>query len=76
MLRDLGTILIAADGPASFLEDGPTSKLLRQILGAVAGFDKAMTVAKLKGAREQANFREAMLTGCTTSPYHRDGNYF
>jgi hypothetical protein len=41
MLRDLGITLIAADSPASFLDDGPTSKLIRQILGAVAEFDKA-----------------------------------
>src|SRR5262245_42660444 len=32
---------------------GPTSKLIRQVLGAVAEFDKAMTVAKLRGARER-----------------------
>jgi len=30
------------------------SKLIRQILGAVSEFDKAMTVAKLKGARDRA----------------------
>jgi DNA invertase Pin-like site-specific DNA recombinase len=54
MLKDLGIVLIAADSPASFLDDGPTSKLIRQILGAVAEFDKAMTVAKLKGARDRA----------------------
>jgi DNA invertase Pin-like site-specific DNA recombinase len=54
MLRDLGITLIAADSPSSFLDDGPTSKLIRQILGAVAEFDKAMTVAKLKGARDRA----------------------
>ena len=53
MLRDLGITLIAADSPTSFLDDGPTSKLIRQILGAVAEFDKAMTVAKLKGARDR-----------------------
>jgi DNA invertase Pin-like site-specific DNA recombinase len=53
MLRELGVTLIAADSPTSFLDDGPTSKLIRQILGAVAEFDKAMTVAKLKGARER-----------------------
>ena len=38
----------------SFLDDGPTSKLIRQILGAVSEFDKAMIVAKLKGARDRA----------------------
>ena len=54
VLRDLGVTLIAADSPDAFLDDGPTSKLIRQILGAVAEFDKAMTVAKLKGARDRA----------------------
>lgn len=53
MLRDLGITLIAADSPTSFLDDGPTSTLIRQILGSVAQFDKAMTVAKLKGARDR-----------------------
>ena len=53
MLKSLGITLIAADSPSSFLDDGPTSTLIRQILGAVAEFDKAMTVAKLRGARER-----------------------
>ena len=53
MLQGLGITLIAADSPSSFLDDGPTSKLIRQILGAVSEFDKAMTVAKLKGARDR-----------------------
>jgi len=52
-LRELGIELIAADSPNAFLDDGPTSKLIRQVLGAVAEFDKAMTVAKLRGARER-----------------------
>ena len=52
MLRDLGVTLIAADSPSSFLDDGPTSKLIRQILGAVSEFDKAMIVAEFKGARD------------------------
>jgi DNA invertase Pin-like site-specific DNA recombinase len=37
----------------SFQDDGPTAKLVRQVLGAVAEFDKPMTVAKLRGARER-----------------------
>jgi DNA invertase Pin-like site-specific DNA recombinase len=53
MLQGLGITLIAADSPSSFLDDGPTSKLIRQILGAVSEFDKAMIVAKLRGARER-----------------------
>jgi DNA invertase Pin-like site-specific DNA recombinase len=52
-LRERGIDLIAADSPSSFLDDGPTSKLIRQVLGAIAEFDKAMTVAKLRGARER-----------------------
>jgi DNA invertase Pin-like site-specific DNA recombinase len=53
MLRKRGIELIAADSPTSFLDDGPTSKLVRQVLGAIAEFDKAMTVAKLRGARDR-----------------------
>jgi Resolvase, N terminal domain len=41
MLRGLGVTLVAADSPSSFLDDGPTSNLIRQILGAVSEFDKA-----------------------------------
>src|SRR5262245_27661240 len=52
-LRELGIELVAADSPNAFFDDGPTSKLIRQVLGAVAEFDKAMTVAKLRGARDR-----------------------
>lgn len=63
MLRELGITLIAADSPTSFLDDGPTSKLIRQILGAVSEFDKAMTVAKLKGARERVKRQQGKCEG-------------
>jgi DNA invertase Pin-like site-specific DNA recombinase len=59
MLRDRGIDLIAADNPTTFLDDGPTSILIRQILGAVSQFEKAMLVAKLRGARD----RKRRLTG-------------
>jgi len=52
-LRDSGIDLIAAHSPTSFIDDGPTATLVRQVLGAIAQFDKAMTVAKLRGARER-----------------------
>jgi hypothetical protein len=39
-----------ADNPSSFLDDTATAKLVRQVLGAISEFDKAMTVAKLRGA--------------------------
>ncbi|MGV7219587.1 recombinase family protein [Bradyrhizobium sp. UFLA05-112] len=52
-----GVALIAADSPDQFVDDTPTAVLIRQILGAVAQFDKAMTVAKLRGARERKRRR-------------------
>lgn len=52
-LQAEGITLIAADSPDQFVDNGPTAVLLRQILGAVSEFDKAMTVAKLRGARER-----------------------
>lgn len=53
MLQQLGVELVAVDSPTSFVEDTPTAVLIRQILGAVAQFDKALTVAKLRAARER-----------------------
>jgi DNA invertase Pin-like site-specific DNA recombinase len=52
-LRGRGIDLVAADNPGSFLDNTPTAKLVRQVLGAISEFDKAMTVAKLRGARER-----------------------
>jgi DNA invertase Pin-like site-specific DNA recombinase len=53
MLRARGINLIAADSPSSFLDDTPTARLIRQVLGAVSEFEKAMLVAKLRGARDR-----------------------
>lgn len=53
MLRERGINLIAADSPSSFLDDTPSARLIRQVLGAVAEFEKAMVVAKLRGARDR-----------------------
>jgi DNA invertase Pin-like site-specific DNA recombinase len=52
-LQSLGIELIAADSPGAFLDDTPTAVLIRQVLGAVAQFEKAALVAKLKGARQR-----------------------
>src|SRR5215831_14253008 len=57
-LRERGIDLIAADNPGSFIDATPTAKLVRQVLGAISEFDKAMAVAKLRGARERKR-REA-----------------
>ena len=50
-----GFTLIAADDPDSFVANTPTSTMIRQILGAVGEFEKASTVARLKGARDRAS---------------------
>jgi DNA invertase Pin-like site-specific DNA recombinase len=52
-LKELGVSLIPASAPDFFLEDTPTAVLVRQVLGAIAQFDKATTVAKLKAARDR-----------------------
>ena len=53
MLKGKGIEIIAADSPTAFVDDTPTATFVRQVLGAVAQLDKAMTVAKLRGARER-----------------------
>lgn len=52
-LQAEGITLIAADSPDTFIDETPTAVLIRQILGAVSQFDRAMLVAKLRGARER-----------------------
>jgi DNA invertase Pin-like site-specific DNA recombinase len=53
LLKERGVDLIAADKPDAFLDDTPTANLIRQVLGAVSEFEKAMVVSKLKGARDR-----------------------
>ena len=52
-LRELGVKVIAADGGTELTagDDDPTRTLIRQVLGAVAQFEKAVIVSKLKAAR-------------------------
>src|SRR6516164_60145 len=49
-LRNLGVAVIPASAPDFFIEDAPTAVLVRQVLGAIAQFEKASLVAKLKVA--------------------------
>jgi DNA invertase Pin-like site-specific DNA recombinase len=63
MLKARGIDLIAADSPTSFLDDTPTARLIRQVLGAVSEFEKAMLVAKLKGARDRKRRSGAKVEG-------------
>jgi hypothetical protein len=43
--------LLAASAPTHFTEDTPTAVLVRQVLGAIAEFDKTTLVAKLAASR-------------------------
>ena len=52
-LRERGVDLIAVDSPGSFIDDTPTSKMIRQLLGVISEFEKASLVAKLAGARKR-----------------------
>ena len=53
MLKGLGISIIPASAPDFFTEDTPTAVLVRQVLGAIAQFEKASTVAKLAAARKR-----------------------
>jgi DNA invertase Pin-like site-specific DNA recombinase len=55
MLQGCGVSVIRVDAPDYFQDDpnNPTQTLIRQILGAVAQFDKQSTVVKLRGARKR-----------------------
>ena len=63
MLKGLGIDLIPACAPDFFLEDKPTAVLVRQVLGAIAQFEKASLVAKLKAARDRKRAREGKCEG-------------
>src|SRR5246127_2967962 len=66
MLQARGIEVIAADSPSAFLDDTPTARMIRQILGAVSEFEKAMLVAKLKGARDRKRRPGAKVEGRKT----------
>jgi DNA invertase Pin-like site-specific DNA recombinase len=53
LLQAHGIEVIPVDAPSFFSDPGPTAELVRQILGAVSEFEKAMLVAKLRSARER-----------------------
>ena len=59
MLKAKGISLVAASAPTHFIEDTPTAILVRQVLGAIAEFEKTTLVAKLAAARR----RKRMATG-------------
>ena len=62
-LKKLGIALIPASASDYFTEETPTAVLVRQVLGAIAQFEKACTVAKLRAARDRIRERTGKKVG-------------
>lgn len=67
-LKSLGIELIPASAPDFFTEDTPTAVLVRQVLGAIAQFEKTSLVAKLKTARDRKRAETGKCGGRKTTP--------
>jgi hypothetical protein len=63
MLKSLGLSIIPASAPDFFTEETPTAVLVRQVLGAIAQFEKASAVGKLAAARKRKREREGRCEG-------------
>jgi DNA invertase Pin-like site-specific DNA recombinase len=61
-LRKNGFDLISVMEP-DLLQDDPSRKLMRQIFGAIAEYEKTMIVLKLRGARVRAKSKEGRCEG-------------
>ena len=55
--------VLTAEGADLTTNDNPTTVMIRQILGAVAQFDKSMTVAKLRAARQRLRSKGKRVEG-------------
>lgn len=65
-LRTLGCTVIDCDSGTNLIDDqddDPTRRLIRQVLGAVAEFDRRVTVLKLRAARERIRRRTGRCEG-------------
>lgn len=65
-LRKHGFDLISVAEP-DLLKDDPSRKLMRQIFGAIAEYEKAMIVLKLRGARQRMKAKTGRCEGA--KPY-------
>lgn len=72
-LKALGVTLIPASAPSHFTEDTPTATMVRQILGAVAQFEKATLLAKLKSARDRKREKMGKCEGRKSYAERSDG---
>jgi DNA invertase Pin-like site-specific DNA recombinase len=63
LLKARGVAIVPVDAPAYFTEDTPTAVMVRQILGAISQFEKAITVLKLRAARDRKRATGAKVEG-------------
>jgi DNA invertase Pin-like site-specific DNA recombinase len=63
----IGARILTADGVDLTSSDDPTRRLIRQVLGAVAEFEKNVIVLKLRAARERKRARGERVEG--VKPY-------
>lgn len=68
LLQKLGIELVPVDAPTYFTDPSPTAELVRQILGAVAQFEKTSLVIKLRGARERIRAKKGRCEGRKAVP--------
>src|ERR1019366_9001763 len=62
--RERGVKVFDAEGiELTAADDDPTRRLIRQVLGAVAEFDRRVTVLKLRAARERVRRRDGRCEG-------------
>jgi DNA invertase Pin-like site-specific DNA recombinase len=61
-----GFELISVHEGPDLLSDDPTRKLVRQVMGAIAEYDKSMIVMKLRAARDRKRAREGKCEGRKT----------
>ena len=65
LLSSRGYSLISSENPNSFIEDTPTSNLIRQIMGSFCEFDRSSTVHKLRVSRirkRESNHNKGIVT--------------
>jgi DNA invertase Pin-like site-specific DNA recombinase len=63
LLKKLGVALVPTTCPDFFTEESPTATMVRNILGAVAQFEKANLVMRLKKARDAKARKEGFCGG-------------
>lgn len=63
LLKQGFELVSAASGEENLCGNDPGRKLMRQIMGAIAEYDKAMIVLKLRAARERVSKRDGRCEG-------------